>query len=199
MKLELFIGVITLFLIANTYYDGKLVNKLKSYEKYYKIALFAFIGLCIYLYIKKTPKNYKEFFENSNKYIKQLPIDKNTASVLAPVIDFTGKAISNSINDYSNNHNGSYNPNSKINYNLTQQQQKILQNSRTTKRSVSETKKKFVASNQNWCCAHCKKQLSAWYEVDHIIKLEYGGSNNIDNLEALCRECHGKKTALENL
>jgi 5-methylcytosine-specific restriction endonuclease McrA len=29
--------------------------------------------------------------------------------------------------------------------------------------------------------------------------LEYGGSNHIDNLVALCRECHGKKTTIENL
>jgi 5-methylcytosine-specific restriction endonuclease McrA len=70
---------------------------------------------------------------------------------------------------------------------------------KTTKRSVSETKKKFVASRQNWCCGDCQHQLSAWFEVDHKIRLEHGGSNHIDNLVALCRECHGKKTAMENL
>jgi 5-methylcytosine-specific restriction endonuclease McrA len=26
-----------------------------------------------------------------------------------------------------------------------------------------------------------------------------GGSNNVDNLVALCRNCHGKKTTIENL
>lgn len=201
MKLELFIGSITLFLIANTYYDGKIISRLKSYQKHYKIALFAFIGFCVYIYIKKTPTNYKEFFTNANGYIKYLPIDKNTTSIMAPIIDFTGKAFQNSVNSYniSNNNNPNYNPNYNPNCNLTQQQKKILQNSKSTKRSVSETKKKFVASNQNWCCKHCSKQLPAWFEVDHVIKLEYGGSNNVDNLEALCRECHGKKTALENL
>ena len=68
-----------------------------------------------------------------------------------------------------------------------------------TKRSVSETKKKFVAARQGWKCGDCGNQLSAWFEVDHKIRLEYGGSNHIDNLVALCRECHGKKTAIENL
>ena len=63
----------------------------------------------------------------------------------------------------------------------------------------NETKKKYVAANQNWICKHCGKQLPAWFEVDHVVKLEYGGSNGIENLEALCRDCHGKKTALENL
>ena len=70
---------------------------------------------------------------------------------------------------------------------------------KSTKRSVSETKKKYVASLQNWKCNKCHKQLSAWYEVDHKQRLEYGGTNELDNLEALCRECHGEKTAMENL
>jgi hypothetical protein len=69
----------------------------------------------------------------------------------------------------------------------------------SSKRSVSETKKKFVASRQGWKCGDCGNQLSAWFEVDHKIRLEHGGSNHVDNLVALCRECHGCKTAMENL
>ena len=64
----------------------------------------------------------------------------------------------------------------------------------TTKRSVSETKKKYVASQQNWKCKKCNNQLNATFEVDHVIELNAGGSNHVSNLEALCRECHGKKT-----
>ena len=64
---------------------------------------------------------------------------------------------------------------------------------------MSETKKKFVAAKQNWRCGHCQKQLPAWFEVDHIIRLEHNGSNHVDNLVALCRDCHGEKTAIENL
>ena len=67
------------------------------------------------------------------------------------------------------------------------------------KRSVSETKKKYVASNQNWRCGKCQCQLPAWYEVDHITRLDNGGSNHINNLVALCRSCHGEKTTMENL
>ena len=69
----------------------------------------------------------------------------------------------------------------------------------TTKRSVSETKKKFVAANQNWLCGDCKRQLPAWFEVDHVIALHNGGSNEVSNLVALCRDCHGKKTAMDRL
>jgi CO dehydrogenase/acetyl-CoA synthase alpha subunit len=69
----------------------------------------------------------------------------------------------------------------------------------TTKRSVSETKKKFVAANQNWLCGDCKRQLPAWFEVDHVIALHNGGSNEVSNLVALCRDCHGKKTAMDHI
>ena len=193
MKLELFIGLIVIIFVANIYFEGKILAKFKSYSKYYKMAFIVFAGLCIYLYLKKTPQKSKEFFANANGYIKYLPIDRQTTSILAPIIDFTGKTLGDSINStYSKSNENLYN-------NLTSQQKKILNSSRSTKRSVSETKKKFVASSQNWQCKHCSKKLPAWFEVDHVTKLEYGGSNNVDNLEALCRDCHGKKTALENL
>tara|TARA_B100001175_G_scaffold316342_1_gene330017 strand:- start:10314 stop:10895 length:582 start_codon:yes stop_codon:yes gene_type:complete len=193
MKLELFIGIIVLIFIANIYYEGKILAKIKSYSKYYKMAIIGFVGLCVYFYLKRSPQNAKEFFNNANGYIKYLPVDRQTTSMLAPIIDFTGKTIGDSINS-------NYTPNSQNQYsNLTSQQKKILNSSKSTKRSVSETKKKYVASSQNWQCKHCGIKLPAWFEVDHVTKLEYGGSNNVDNLEALCRDCHGKKTALENL
>jgi hypothetical protein len=69
----------------------------------------------------------------------------------------------------------------------------------SSKRSVSETKKKYVAAQQGWKCGDCQRQLPAWFEVDHVIALEHGGSNHIDNLVALCRDCHGKKTAMSFL
>jgi len=209
MKLELFISLIVLGLGANIYYEGKIMSVIKSYSKYYKIALIAFVGLCVYLYIKRTPQNAREFFSNAHGYIKYLPIDRQTSSIVAPLIDFTGKALGDSINsnyNQSHSHNQLNNmfQNTNLNQttinNLTPQQKRILSSgNKSTKRSVSETKKKYVAANQNWHCKHCNKQLPAWFEVDHVMKLEYGGSNNIENLEALCRDCHGKKTALENL
>ena len=70
---------------------------------------------------------------------------------------------------------------------------------KTVKRSVGETKKKFVASRQGWKCADCKDTLTAWFEVDHKQRLDRGGSNDVENLTALCRNCHGKKTAMESM
>ena len=50
------------------------------------------------------------------------------------------------------------------------------------RRVVSETKKKYVASQQNWKCKNCSDQLSYTFEIDHRIPLESGGSNTYDQL-----------------
>jgi len=201
MKIEVIFLIILIPILLNLYYDGMIFmffNKInyKNYEKYYKMAIIIFVFFCIYIYIKKNPNNKKELFKSASNYVKYLPIDKNANSFIQPILSI---AAANSINPNAINHNAIH-PNAITHNNLTHQQAKILTSGgRTTKRSVSETKKKYVASQQNWRCKHCTKQLPAWFEVDHVKKLEYGGSNSIENLEALCRDCHGKKTAMENL
>ena len=52
----------------------------------------------------------------------------------------------------------------------------------------------MVASNQKWECNICKHLLDYTFEIDHIVALCDGGTNDIMNLQALCRNCHGKKT-----
>lgn len=65
------------------------------------------------------------------------------------------------------------------------------------KRNVSELSKKIVASRQKWRCKKCKELLDFTYEIDHIIPLYKGGSNELGNLRALCRGCHGRKSLME--
>lgn len=67
-------------------------------------------------------------------------------------------------------------------------------NNRLFRRKVTPLQKKIVASDQRWKCKHCGQTLDYTYEVDHITPLYKGGSNNSQNLQALCRNCHGKKT-----
>ena len=76
---------------------------------------------------------------------------------------------------------------------------KNFNNSKNSKRKLSETTKKVVASNQQWSCKKCNIMLDASYEVDHINPLYNGGTNDITNLQALCRNCHGMKTINDKL
>jgi 5-methylcytosine-specific restriction protein A len=44
-------------------------------------------------------------------------------------------------------------------------------------------------------CLGCAEALSS--EVDHLLPLDRGGSNDDSNLQGLCKGCHSRKTALE--
>ena len=123
-----------------------------------------------------------------------MPIDKSSLDMISPIFDFTQQKTGFMESFHSN-----LNPNIDIESQPPQARRMMRSGGKTTKRSVSETKKKYVASNQNWQCGDCGKQLNAWFEVDHKIRLEHGGGNDVGNLIALCRDCHGKKTAMENM
>jgi HNH endonuclease len=212
MRIELWLLLIAAVWIANIYTEGKYVNAIFKYKKYYNIAGVVLGTMFVYYLIRKNPMSTSAILNASNEYIKYLPLDKNSASIVSPILDFTRKqnlyrggitgAGTAGLASYPVVHMPSVQKNPPV-YTTVQQEvknSKILNSGRNSnKRSVSETKKKFVASRQNWRCGQCQKQLSAWFEVDHKIRLEYGGDNHIDNLVALCRECHGEKTAMENL
>jgi hypothetical protein len=205
MKIEFIIFIITALLIANTYYDGKLVKLFNTikHSKYLKMITFGFAGLSIYLFLKKNPKNSKEFLGQANEMIKTLPMTRDSASLIAPFLNLTNSKSFNDTNTsvWGGGGGGGNSSTGADGGNTFQSQiNRMMQSGKgSTKRSVSETKKKFIAANQNWICKDCNKQLPAWFEVDHVIALHNGGTNELDNLVALCRDCHGKKTAMDRL
>ena len=177
MSIQFWIIVICAFILYNIYYETNLLKKLTMYKKYYKMAIVVFFAFGALKIIKHSPAMSYDNMNTLNQFIKVMPLDRESKDLLTPFLS---------------SHSSPNHPTRSI---------QVMQKSgnKSTKRSVSETKKKYVASLQNWKCNKCHKQLSAWYEVDHKQRLEYGGTNELDNLEALCRECHGKKTAMENL
>lgn len=70
---------------------------------------------------------------------------------------------------------------------------------RTSKRAVSTLAWKEIGFKQHWCCAGCMAMLEPTMEVDHIIPLEQGGKDCLDNLQLLCVKCHARKTRDERL
>jgi hypothetical protein len=62
------------------------------------------------------------------------------------------------------------------------------------KRNVTHAMKIEVITRQHSKCNICQKDLNETLQVDHIIDLCIGGSNDPSNLQALCLECHDRKT-----
>ena len=180
MRFEIVLFFIVTGLLFHIYTDGKYLKMIVVYKKYAQMA-----GVLV-----------GAFLLGSNEYLKYLPVDKNATSMLSPILDFTAKRnFSQGTEETGYNFPVLQVPNAQ-----QRSEHTILQSGKkNSKRSVSETKKKFVASRQNWRCGGCEEQLNAWFEVDHKIRLADGGSNHVDNLIAYCRECHGQKTTIENL
>jgi 5-methylcytosine-specific restriction endonuclease McrA len=195
MRIELWILLITAFLIYNAYHDGKYTKMLMSYKKYYTMGFYCILGLGIYLLFKRNPEQGKNILQTAHNAVKYMPIDKSSLEMFTPLFDFTSNTNQGLMENL-------YDVNTTQYQDATQNHahQRMMQSGKgSNKRSVSETKKKYVAANQDWKCGHCQTQLDHTFEIDHKIRLEYGGGNDVQNLIALCRNCHGKKTASENM
>ena len=191
MRLEIFVLGLTAFFVYNAYTDGKYTKMMLSFKKYYKMIFYVCLGIGIYVLLKRNPDQGRNMLLYANNLVKFMPIDKTSMDMLSPIIDFTTK------NDNDNEcFMESFN---EMRPGFCAERKIISSGKGGTKRSVSETKKKYVASSQDWKCGHCKQQLDHTFEIDHRIRLEYGGGNDVQNLIALCRNCHGKKTASENM
>jgi 5-methylcytosine-specific restriction endonuclease McrA len=155
---------------------------------------YSIIGVSVYLLLKRNPTQGRNMLLYANNVVKYMPIDKSAMDMITPIFDFTTKKENSSFME-------SFNDINPLQFGGNGSTEKRMLNSgkNSTKRSVSETKKKYVASQQGWKCGNCENQLDHTFEIDHKIRLEYGGGNDVQNLIALCRNCHGKKTAMENM
>lgn len=54
-----------------------------------------------------------------------------------------------------------------------------------------------VFERDGWLCVCCAAdgRTTVATEVDHILPLHKGGTDDLENLQALCGECHARKTA----
>ena len=190
MRIEIVLFIIAGLVMANIYYEGKIMRYIISRKKYWQMAGVLFGFFVIYYLIKKNPLSAQQILMTSNEYVKYLPLDKSTVNMISPILDFSSKTnwTGNSGNYIGG---GEKYPIIEI--------QKIKKPDAIHKRSVSETKKKYVSAQQGWKCGHCQQQLSSTYEVDHIVPLYKGGTNDLTNLVSLCPNCHRKKTAMDRM
>lgn len=65
-------------------------------------------------------------------------------------------------------------------------------------RKLQESTKKIIAHSQEWMCGMCKCLLPPSYQIDHIVPFSLSQNDNIENLMALCPNCHSQKTQKEH-
>jgi hypothetical protein len=152
-----------------------IVLLLLYYKKFNKWIIILVSLLLVILYVKSN--NNKDFINKFIELIDFLPLPNNIKHIIK---------LSNNWLLKDKNH--SLNPEKTVNnYSIR------------TKRQVSAVQKKMVASRQKWKCKKCQEILNFDYEIDHIKPLYKNGSNDLNNLQALCRNCHGIKTGTDML
>jgi len=189
MRLELVFLIITGLVISNIYYDNYYIDYIRSFEKHFKIAGIILAAFSAYMLFKKRPGHATSLLSNANDLIKLLPLSRDTSATIQPFVDMASRTSFMGAEQTKTIDASLFVPNKRM----------MGSGLNTTGRSVSETKKKFVASQQGWKCKHCGETLNATFEVDHVQALQFGGTNHVSNLEALCRNCHGKKTMMDKI
>jgi len=46
---------------------------------------------------------------------------------------------------------------------------------------------------QDYKCIYCKVDIKECFSIDHIVPLAKGGSNNIENIDLVCKSCNTRK------
>lgn len=65
------------------------------------------------------------------------------------------------------------------------------------RKRIPESVRWHIAASQSFCCAACDTMLPDVAEIDHVLRLADGGTDDINNLIALCSTCHSVKSHME--
>lgn len=68
---------------------------------------------------------------------------------------------------------------------------------RRTRHQIDPSQRLYLMTLQKGKCAKCDDDCRN-PEIDHIVPLCKGGSDDLSNLQALCSQCHGAKSKAEN-
>ena len=75
------------------------------------------------------------------------------------------------------------------------QVQRTLRAEKKARRAVARKHRWMVAYRQQYTCADCRQLLHPLaFDIDHVHELRDGGLDALHNLQALCSNCHARKT-----
>lgn len=179
LRRSLLVVAICGILMGDVLTGGALQRRVLSWKRYGQAAMIALVGLGLLLLVNKPGADKMSMVHTATGIVSALPSSATT------------QLISSGLR-YMHNSPALHASSSLSMKPLVSQPTRV-------KRSVSEARKRAVAAQQDWRCASCAEMLEATYEVDHVTELQDGGTNDIENLTALCRNCHGQKTLNQRL
>jgi len=68
----------------------------------------------------------------------------------------------------------------------------------TIRRKINKDLRQSIVDKQENACGSCKLALTSYFQIDHTVGLQFGGTDEESNLMALCCECHAMKSIAEN-
>jgi 5-methylcytosine-specific restriction endonuclease McrA len=80
---------------------------------------------------------------------------------------------------------------------ITSLTKRLDSNLREKRHKLPASIRNEIAERQLYHCGACKNDLGAHYHIDHIVARQFGGDNCLENLMALCYECHVAKSVKE--
>ncbi len=195
---ELFAGVnirrsflviaICAVVIGDILTGGALQRKAFTFKRYGQAAMIALVGLGVLVLVNRPGADKMGMMQTASNVVSAMPTSATT-SLLQSGIGFMGGHAATLTPSPTHMGGGRLGGRAGADPGAVT----------VPKRSVSDARKKVVAAGQGWTCAHCHETLEASYEVDHVIELQDGGTNDVSNLMALCRNCHGRKTLDQRL
>jgi hypothetical protein len=81
---------------------------------------------------------------------------------------------------------------------LIKQLKKRFLETRIARHQPTKEERQRIFDKADGCCQLCSKELKKKFDIDHIIPLAEGGSNDMSNLQVLCKKCHFEKTQTEH-
>ena len=81
---------------------------------------------------------------------------------------------------------------------LIKELKKRFLDTKQPRQQLTKEERQQLLDEADGCCASCKKEIKRAFDVDHIIPLAEGGSNDHENLQVLCKPCHFEKTQIEH-
>jgi hypothetical protein len=140
-------------------------------------------ALTVYYILKYNPAKAKQIICSSDEYLKYMPIDK-TQVVLFLLYWISPKQKWGELEGENRTVLGFPTPPRRTTAEVGHKPPRL--NGRCPKR------RKVRGVKAQWHCRNCNNILNHTFEIDHIISLNNGGSNHVDNL-ALCPACHRER------